>query len=265
MKKQGKEHLLDTFSQEVFKIKQRFESIGVTSRTLGTQEFKQVVIDLKKILSHSDYLITFNVIQKDKKLAKLAESIRGVYSRYYIYQESKAALDTISNKSKKTFISNNKTLGEKEIELSKINKESHVFFIGSGPFPWTAISYAKSTGCKVTCIDKDSEAVNISRRLIKTLKLYSQIDIACTGAQDFNYYLATHVVIAAMVHSKVAVLKKVKETSKHNLKIILRSSFGLYFFIFERIDRDILKDFKIINTISVGENSELISYILSKK
>ena len=257
--------MFDKFYQEVFQIKERFESIGVTPQAVSTPEFTQVVIDMKKLLSHSDFLPVFDIIQKDKKLAKLAEDLRGIYSQYYIYRESKTALDIILDKSKNPFISNNKMLGEKEIELSKLNRESYVFFIGSGPFPWTAINYVISKGCKATCIDKDPDAVNVARQLIKTLGLDALIDISCTNAQNFYYNQATHVVIAAMVQPKTAILKQIKDTSKQNIKIIVRSSFGLYFFIYERIDQDAFKDFKIINTVSVGENSELISYILSKK
>lgn len=265
MKKHDKKRLFDKFRQEIFQIKQRFESIGVTSQAASTTEFMQVVIDMKKLLSHSEFVLAFDIIQKDKKLAKLAEDLRNIYSQYYIYQESKTALDIISGKSKNQFISNNKTLGEREIKFSKLGRESHVFFIGSGPFPWTAINYALAKGCKVTCIDKNPDAVAISRQLVKTLGLDDLIDIACANAKNFYYNQATHVVIAAMVQPKIAVLRQIKDASKQNIKIIIRSSFGLYFFIYEKIDQDALGDFKIINTVSAGENSELISYIISKK
>lgn len=264
MKKQDRKNLLDKFYQEISQIKQRFDSIGVTSKTVASPEFTRVVIDLKKLLSRVEFFPVIGIIQKDKKIIKLAEDLREIYSRYYSYQENKTALDIILAKSKNQFISNNIMLGEREIEVSKVDGESHVFFIGSGPFPWTSINYAISKGCKVTCIDKDPDAVAVSKQLVRKLELDALIDIFCANAQNFCYSQATHVVIAAMVKFKAAVLKQIKDTSKQNVKIIIRSSFGPYFFIYERIDQKALKNFKIIKTVSAGENSELISYILSK-
>lgn len=265
MKRQDKKHLLDKFCQEIFQIKARFESIGVTPQTVSTPEFRQVVIDMKKLLANSDLSSIFDLIQKDKKLAKLAEELRNIYFQYYVYQESKAALGIILDKSKNPFISNNSLLAEREAEFSNINKESQVFFIGSGPFPWTAINYATSRRCRVTCIENNPAAASLSTELIKKLSLDSLISVFCANAQKFDYDQATHVTIAGMANPKTIILKQINDTAKQDVKIIVRSSFGLYFFMYERITRDMLKDFKIIDVVTAGENSELVSYILVKK
>lgn len=265
MKRQDKKHLFDKFCQKISQIKERFESIGVTSQALSTLEFRQVVIDMKKLLMESDFLPIFDKIQKDKKLAKVAEELRDIYFQYYIYQESKAALGIILDKSKNPFISNNSMLAEREAEFSNINKKSHVFFIGSGPFPWTAINYATPRRCRVTCIENNPAAVSLSAELIKKLSLDSLISVFCANAQKFDYDQATHVTIAGMVNPKTIILKQINDTSRRDVKIIARSSFDLYFFMYERITRDMLKDFKIINVVTAGKNSELVSYILVKK
>lgn len=265
MKKQDKKHLFDKFCREVSQIKEKFESIGVTPQTVSTPEFMQVVIDMKKLLANSDFLPVFDIIQKDQKLAKLAEELRNTYFQYYIYQESKAALDIILDKSKNPFTSNNSVLGEREAEFSKLNKKSHVFFIGSGPFPWTAINYATSKRCRVTCVDNKFATVSLSRQLIKALSLNSLVSVCHANAQDFDYSQATHVVVAGMAQPKAVILKQINNTSRQDVKIIVRSSFDLYFFMYERITRDMLKDFKVINVVTAGKNSELVSYILVKK
>lgn len=285
MKKGNKEYILNKFRLEISLIKKRFDAVNhplflkpslagpvsdttirrIPTQSISTLEFIQIVNDLKNLLSNSRFIPILDLIRKDKKLTRLSKELRTVYLQHYIYQESKRAQDIILRGNGNPFVSNNNILGEKEAKFSNLNKKSHLFFIGSGPYPWTAINYATATGCKVTCIDNNPRAVFISKKLIKTLKLDDLIDIYCFDGQETNYNPATHITIAGMAQPKNTILKQISKTSNNNVKIIVRSSFNLYYFMYERINKDILLDFRLLHTINPEENSELISYIVTKK
>lgn len=257
--------LINKFYKEILQIKKRFEDLEVTPKTVTTSEFAQIVADLKKFLSRREFSRAVENLQKDAKLAKLAVELRTIYNQYYFYLEKKIAESVISNKAKKLFLSNNSKLGDEEAKCTKLDEKSHVFWIGSGPFPWTAINYATKKRCRVSCIDNNPTAVTLSNRLIKTIGLVNFISIFQRLAQKVDYSQATHVVIAAMAQPKSAILKQIYKTSKIDVKVIVRSSFSLYFFMYPRVNQHELKNFKVDQIISAGSNSELISYILSKK
>lgn len=257
------ESLINKFHEEILKIENRFDYIGINPKNLITPEFVQIITDLKELLSRKEFL-EIESLQEDSDLSYLAEKLRHIYSRYYFYLEKNSAENLILNKTT-DFLSNNKGIGDKELKCAKLNKKSHIFLIGSGPFPWTAINYAKSKGCLVTCIDNNSTAVSLSRKLIKTIDLDNLINVSKGLAQEVDYAQATHVVITGMAIPKEPILKQIYKTSRKNVKIIIRSSFGLYFFMYPSINPHKFRNFKVNQIINNGPNSELMSYILSKR
>lgn len=256
--------LTNKFYKEILQIKKRFEDIGVNPKTILTAEFVQIVTDMKELLSNKEFLDIVDQLQEDIKIVELAEQLRGIYNQYYFYLEKRAAENIVLNKTKDLFLSNNCRLGDEEAKYVGLNKGSKVFYIGSGPFPWSAINYATKNGCGVTCIDSDPTAVYVSKELIKSLGLTNFINVSGSLAQEIDYSQATHVVIAGMALPKSAILKQISKTSRKNAKIIARSSIDLYFFMYQRINKDELKDFKVMQTIG-DRPSELVSYILSKR
>jgi hypothetical protein len=256
-------YLINKFYKEIVQIKNRFDYIGVTPKTVFTSEFVQIITDMKELLSRREFMGIVEYLQEDTVLSELAEKLRDIYNRYYFYLEKKAAESLVLNKTT-DFLSNNKRLGDEEARCTRLNKKSHVFFIGSGPFPWTAINYTTSKGCLVTCIDSNPIAVSLSRKVIKTIGLDNLISVSRGSAQELDYSQATHIVIAGMAQPKDAILKQIYKTSRKNVKVIARSSLGLNFFIYPRINLSELENFKVNQVINVGLNSELMSYILSK-
>lgn len=63
-----------------------------------------------------------------------------------------------------------RVLGERRI--------TRVLFVGSGPLPLSAILLARTFGVRVTCLDKDEDAVRLSGKLIEKLGLSHVIEVA---------------------------------------------------------------------------------------
>jgi hypothetical protein len=53
-----------------------------------------------------------------------------------------------------------------EIELAEIQSSDRVIFIGSGPFPISAILMSRLTGCAVHCYDKRLDFVKMSTEVV---------------------------------------------------------------------------------------------------
>lgn len=257
--------LVNYFYKGIIRLKKRFEDLGVTPETVITSEFAQIVADLKDFISKKEFLSVIKILQKDAKLLKLAEELRTIYDQYYFYIEKKIAEKVISNKTKDLFLSNNSVLGDEEVRHTQLDEKSHIYCVGSGPFPWTAINYARKKGCQITCFDCNPIAVTSSTKLIQKIGLTNFINISEGLAQNVDYKQATHVIISAMTHPKKAILKRIYETTKTEVKVIIRLSFGLYFFMYPIVNKDEFKNFKVDQIVSGGLNSELKSYILSKK
>ncbi|MBM3206056.1 MAG: hypothetical protein FJZ43_00330 [Candidatus Staskawiczbacteria bacterium] len=111
------------------------------------------------------------------------------------------------------------------------HKKHNILFIGGGPLPITAILIAQNHGQKVTVIDADAFACDISRRLVKKLGLSKKIIIIQSDALGFQNYRQFNVIFLA---SLVGIEKNMKENillhmRKHlqsKTHILVRSTFG---------------------------------------
>jgi len=112
-----------------------------------------------------------------------------------------------------------------EALVSGMNAKSNVVFVGSGPQPNSVMAYAGHAG-KVTGIDCDPEAIMQSRlKIPKPLK--SKILLETGYGETFNYRGYSHIVLAAMVPDKQAVLRRIRNTADPNAWVILRDTRGL--------------------------------------
>jgi hypothetical protein len=149
-----------------------------------------------------------------------------------------------------------------EGKMAHIGKKDRVLIIGSGPFPESAICYALTFGCKVTCLDKKHEFVAISRRVIKRLKLEQQIVIKCATHDKVDSDEFTKIMVVVLAFPKSDILKKLRPCKSD---IILRTSLGSSKLIYASVDERSLKGFKIKNKlIRWGKNFTSSILIRSK-
>ena len=102
-----------------------------------------------------------------------------------------------------------KDLWHAEQELmAGTDKTKRVIFLGSGALPLTIILGAiHSPNFKAVCVDFDTEAVNLSKALIKRLDLQEQIQVQCVYAQEFGFKSDDFVICASLIKDKVEVYK----------------------------------------------------------
>lgn len=156
--------------------------------------------------------------------------------------------------------------------LSCENHLSHsVLFIGSGPLPLTAIVLAENYIDKLTVLDYDDEAINLSMRLIKKLGLEKKITVVKGDAKTFSDYKTFNTVFVAALagalpKDKQEILQKLKTDTPNQSHIIARSSWGAREILYTPIDNKLFQLFKplievrphndVVNSIIIFENEK---------
>jgi len=134
-----------------------------------------------------------------------------------------------------------------EGRMAKIGKDDRVLIIGSGPFPETAICYAKVFGCKITGIDNDIEAVRLSRKVVKKLGLSKQIQILHKADNQIAKEGFTKVLVTILSQPKARIIKGLEG---YDSDIIVRTVVGLNELVYEKVDPKLLRGFDVIDSLT---------------
>lgn len=150
--------------------------------------------------------------------------------------------------------------------LSCSKHEDHnILFVGGGPLPLTAIILASEYDNKVTILEKDDEAANISMQLITKLKLSDKINVIKIDASKFDGYKNFNVIMVAALaginkNVKKKILSKIKSQSKNGIHVLARSSWGMREILYRPIDSDIFKLFK--TEIEVRPHNDIVNSVI---
>ena len=156
-----------------------------------------------------------------------------------------------------------KTLITNEINLAKIKEDEEVLFIGSGPFPITAILLNYLTSCKVYCIDKDPTAVEISKSVILKLSLLKDIKISRHQGEKVKIDKYSLILIALLAKPKYCILSNIKSQTKKDIRVICRTSFGVRQLLYKPIDKKAYSDVEF-SKLSKASFDQTISSIYLK-
>lgn len=142
------------------------------------------------------------------------------------------------------------------------DQDSHIFFVGSGPLPLTAIDYHLKTGAKITCVDIDPDAVAQSRALLRKIGLDRAINVVHQTGEAVDYSEASHVVVAALIPKQADVVAKALED---NPKAVLgvRSASGLRTLLYPPADTRALRAMGLESTGTSPINERVINTLLT--
>ncbi|AKM79557.1 hypothetical protein A3D86_01940 [Candidatus Beckwithbacteria bacterium RIFCSPHIGHO2_02_FULL_49_13] len=173
-----------------------------------------------------------------KNYQSMAEKIRSIDTLYEIFLETKAVLDLLENKQE---LKNNFHLmrdyqtAKMEGEMGSFDRHSKVAFVGSGPFPSTAIAYHRTFGCQITGVDYNPEAVMLADKMLNRLGLEGSIwSVSCAG-EDFDYSGFSHVVLAGIAEPKEEILEQIYQTTNSNIRVVSRTTDGLRQFFYKPV------------------------------
>ena len=113
-----------------------------------------------------------------------------------------------------------------EAELAGITPDDNVLFIGSGPFPSSAICLARQYDASVTCYDTDSVACESSSAVFKKIGMEDKLKAVNASGESGPVEDFSVIVVALEVMPKQDVLQNILNHAQPGVKVIMRSSEG---------------------------------------
>lgn len=140
----------------------------------------------------------------------------------------------------------------------------NILFIGSGPVPISALHMHLQTGRPIDCVDRDLQAVEISRELMRKAGLENAIRISCNRGEQHDVSKYDLVLIALLAKPKRAILRNLRKSTKPGAHILCRTSSGLRRLVYEpTVQRDVHGFYVANQQTAVGDQT--ISTLLLEK
>lgn len=147
-----------------------------------------------------------------------------------------------------------------EFEMVDICEDDEVLHIGCGALPNTLISLAKNIPAHYTGIDRDEEAVEIARRVVRRYNL-TNVRIEYGDAMDYPLNGYDLIIISFGVGEEEKVFERIRREAKEGAKVIYRKQWDFMNRIYKR--EDVPTGFKIM---AVHKRRDFIkSYLLTKE
>lgn len=252
------------------------------------EKLNKIYIDITKNISKNPEAIKYNMrrLEKtllNKKFSKSQEQeiinlfkykLRNFQSNYELFETNLEL--KFSNKLAKTLKVNIDyakkyllykrftILIKNEIQLGNILCKDKVLFIGSGPFPSTAIILNKLTECKIDCFDKCKSYVDLSRKVIRKLSVSNDIKIYHKSGELLKKNKYDVIIIALLANPKEKILSKILEKSRSGTRIICRTSDGVRQLFYKTTNPRIFIKYAVQNKNYADRDQTVSSVLLVK-
>lgn len=151
-----------------------------------------------------------------------------------------------------------------EKNLAKISEKDCVLFIGSGPFPITAILLSMFTKCFVDCYEKNKIFANMSKKVIEKMSLSNKIKIYNKKGENISENKYSVIVIALLSKPKDKILNNIWNESIKGTRIICRTSDGVREAFYEQTDPILLIKYPSTNKVFAKHDQTISSVLLTK-
>jgi hypothetical protein len=154
---------------------------------------------------------------------------------------------------------------KREISMLRHRTHRRALFIGSGPFPISAVWLHRYLGIAVDGLDLSVDAVERSRGLIAKLDLKGVINIIHEDSPHYDVSAYDVIIIALLAKPKKLILDNIHASAKPDCEVICRTSSGLRSVLYEPtlISAEILDKFAIGDArVISGTADDTISSLL---
>lgn len=152
-----------------------------------------------------------------------------------------------------------------EIKLAKIDSKDKVLFIGSGPFPITAILIYELTHSQVDCVEKNKISAELSEKVIDYLNYGDFIHVINEDALTIDYSNYSVVVIAILAKPQDKIIKAIWKQISQGSRIIYRTPDLIRQAFYEKTKKNILKEYLPFEKGKIGDKQTISSILLVKK
>jgi hypothetical protein len=151
-----------------------------------------------------------------------------------------------------------------DIELKKLfaiierQSLSSIAFVGAGPLPLSTILLQQQTGKPVICLDINTEAYDVGKKLIDQYGLQHSLTYVLADGASYHYDGCDLVWIASLVPNKEEVVKRIYETNP-NAIVAIRSVDGIYQLLYEPVDATVFQNVVCEEIGRTKANSSIIN------
>jgi hypothetical protein len=153
------------------------------------------------------------------------------------------------------------TLMRRELSLVSNVRPQRILFLGSGPFPISAIHAHLQTGLPIHCVSRDPGAAPIARTALEKCELNSSIRVFCDGDTDYCVSDYDVVLIEPLAKPKKSILRNLRKRCRPGCQILCRTSHGLRTLLYEATPERDVRGFHV-KAEQVAESKQTISTLL---
>jgi hypothetical protein len=155
---------------------------------------------------------------------RLVAELRTESARCAAIMEKYRALNLLDGRTETVGYFDNIESGiEVEFGAFQVTSSSAVLLVGAGSFPMTPLYIARRTGARVVGVDIDAEAVELGRRVVKTLGGDLDINLEATPVADLGFTGdATHIIFSSTVAVKYALLDAIHPVTRDDVVVAIR-------------------------------------------
>jgi histidine 2-aminobutanoyltransferase len=197
------------------------------------------------------------------KIKPIASKIRSSWQAYERDFEKEFANKYLKGDSNsfKQHLKKNFNLVKREGLMAKLNDISDVLVLGGGAVPLTAIMYNKLFGCNVNCIDIDSEAISISKKLLEKLRI-KRISVEHQDATESPIKAYDLILVTTHCMPKREIFRHLFEKIDKS-KVIYRTPIGLFKLFYDETKKSDISGFKRIKS-KINKGCFIESVLLKK-
>ncbi len=228
--------------------------------------FQKEIGKLEDLARASEYDGFFSL--PDAQLAEQQKIACAIFDRYETELEKAEAIAIVGAGDQHDFLSSAQLkrtfdFALEEARAMAINKDSAVCFVGGGYVPESAITISLNFHCPITVLDKNPEAVEISRKVIGILGLEKSVRIIASNAEKYDFGDADAVWVAVMAKDKNKIIDQIHLTNL-TAKIACRTVRGSRMLLYEPVNEGLLgNDFKKREINSSNPETIMHSLILT--
>jgi len=131
-------------------------------------------------------------------------------------------------------------LARREALLGRLSVEDHVLFVGSGPFPVSAIEYTRRTGCAVDCVDFVPEAIETSSAVVARLGLTGRMRCILARGEEVPMSAYSVVMVGVLANPKAGIFANIAATGAAGVRILARTTVGLRQLIYPAVPKELI-------------------------
>ncbi|MEI7024166.1 nicotianamine synthase family protein [Paenibacillus sp. y28] len=199
------------------------------------------------------------------EIKRFSEQLRETSNQALCSMEKYQSIRALEQKTNMSqYIANLAHSVKEELQHYGICSTSKVLFVGSGAFPLSALTIARETNADVLCLDIDSEAITLGKKVAEATGLQERVQFSQNRLTELSFMKeATHVMIASLVENKHEVLEELKHSIKADTRVMVRYGNGLKSIFNYPLEQDLSHEWEI--TTIIQSNNIYDTLVLQRK